>query len=429
MIFLPIEVYHMRKNLGKSRTALDALRLKLLRAQIKNCYENVPYYTRIMNELGLQPDDFEELKDLAKLPIVTKDIIRQNYTDFFNRNFDMDTCCRSHSSGSTGEPFWTLYNATCWLRKKYLSKIRARMACGMGLGNKVAIFEAEGEELIAKKNRSFFLHTPVFRIKMFSLFAALEDTLRSFVSFNPHSAYGPPSFFFNLARALCKKNTPIPNLKQIFTSSEYLETNVRDYLCDAFKADVFDVYGSTELKEVAWECGAHGGYHINEDEVICEIVNDGHAADPGTVGDIVLTDLHNRVMPLIRYKIHDRGLILPEQCGCGITFRLMKPCAGRASEYITLPNGDELSPYFFTTSIEKIDGLLQYQIVQENKDTLTLRAIMRKDKKDSASEIKHILQKIIDYTMQIEVHIVSEIELERNGKFKVVKNLTTPHIL
>ena len=178
------------------------------------------------------------------------------------------------------------------------------------------------------------------------------------------------------------------------------------------------------LKEVAWECEKHEGYHINEDEVIIEILKDGIPASPGTIGNIVITDLRNSVMPLIRYQMNDKGMLIKEQCSCGRTFSTMKPFAGRSSEYIVLPNDEILSPYLFTTGIEKIEGLLQYQIIQINKNKLLVNIVVNHENfKNIAESVKNILEHITNHSMEIEIKKQILIDVEENGKFKVVKNL------
>jgi len=186
---------------------------------------------------------------------------------------------------------------------------------------------------------------------------------------------------------------------------------------------VFDIYGCTEIKEIAWECERHNGYHINEDEVLVEILNGNKPVDWDEVGDIVITDLRNKAMPLIRYRIGDRGLFRPGPCSCGRTFALMAPLAGRSSDFIITPNGHRLSPYLFTTAIEKINGLLQYQLVQEDVQSIIVKAIMAEQ--NGALELKNIkerIQAVVVEPMDIKVEACEKIDNEENGKFKVVKN-------
>jgi len=424
VIQLLFEIYEMKRNLDRPREEVDKLRLQLLKSQIENAYENVPFYENVFTRLGLHPNDFKALNDLKKLPIITKEDVQKNTTQFMSKRFEINQCRRSHTSGSTGQPSWTYYDKKFWIRKKYLSKLRARMTCGMKLGEKVIIFESDPPQKLQERNKKFYFQTPFLKITFFSIFNDVTSTLSHLVKLNPQNMYGPPSYFFQLAQAMKKANIKLNLLKRIFTSSEYLEMPIKRYLEKTFGVNVFDIYGSTEFKEVAWQCEIGRGYHVNEDDVICEVLKGEEPAGIGEVGDIVLTDLRNQAMPLIRYRIKDKGRLLEEKCPCGLTFSLMQPVAGRASEYIELPDGTQLSPYLFTTSIEKVPGLLQYQIIQKTKRELVVKVIIELgQEKKGAHEAQQILNRVTKGTMNVQVEICEKIIIEANGKYKVVKNL------
>ena len=366
----------MKRNLRVSRRALDRQRCRLLRGQIENAYRNVPFYRRLFQEKDLKPADIRDIDDLDKLPVVSKKDIRKDPGAFLNRRLRRASLFTSHTSGSTGEPTWTYYDGPSWYRKKYLSKLRARMACGLAWGQKIAVFESEATRKLRRPSRISAVRNLVLDTRYFSIFEDERTILPPLIRMNPDNAYGPPSYLFLLARALQNQDLQLPKLKRIFTSSEYLEKPIRQFIAAVFQADIFDVYGSTEMKEVAWECGHGAGYHINEDEIICEIVDDaGHPLKSSQMGKVVVTDLHNQAMPLIRFGIGDQGLKLNADCPCGCTFELMQPLAGRASDYIILRNGTRLSPFLLTTAIEKTRGLLQYQIVQKTASDLCLHVI------------------------------------------------------
>jgi phenylacetate-CoA ligase len=291
-------------------------------------------------------------------------------------------------------------------------------------GEKVAIFSAELPEKSIKTNIRQIVQNLVLKTENFSISDNLENGLNQLCRFRPQNAYGPPGFFFYLARAAKQKNISTAYLQRIYTSSEFLAQSSAQFIQDVFQARIYDIYGSTEFKEVAWECDHHRGYHINEDEVICEILDKETPARPWEVGDIVLTDLLNRAMPLIRYRTKDRGIMIEGSCPCGRTLSLMRPVAGRASEYVQLPDGDQLSPYLFTTSIERCRGLLQYQFIQTNKSDLLVKVILDEGAGEGvASEIEAISKLITKGTMNITVEKTQHISIEENGKFKVVKNL------
>jgi phenylacetate-CoA ligase len=412
----------LKQNLYKPRKELDDFRFFLLKKQLLYAYYKIPYYKAAFDKAGLNPANLKSTEDLSLYPIITKDIIRANNQGFLKSPTYFKNMFKSHTSGSTGQPMWTYYDFNSWIRKKYLIKARARTECGLRLYDKIARFESSS--LNHMDNENFFFRNLKSRYRVFSIFESNEKIVQKILSFSPEALYGFPSYLFKLGQFIVKNNYKFNRVKRIFTSSEYLQENVREYIKKAFNAEIFDIYGSTEFKEVAWECEKHEGYHINEDEVIVEIVKDWKRVVPGTIGNIVITDLRNKAMPLIRYMMNDKGMLLVEKCTCGRTFSLMKPYAGRSSEYVILPNSEILSPYLFTTSIEKIDGLLQYQIIQTNEKTLTANIVCNQEYFSSIAEkVKETLSRITHYEMEIEIERQTHIDVEKNGKFKVVKNL------
>lgn len=423
MFYLLPEIYQMKKNLRTSRKDLDRLRLTLLQKQIRNIYENVPFYREVFQKFNLVPEDINRIQDLKKLPVITKEDIRNNRDKFFNRKMNPEKCFHSFSSGSTGQPFASHFDRRSWIRKKFLSKLRARFACGMRQGQRVAIFESEPAQNLEKRNGFHPLRDLFLQVRYFSIFDDIEHLVIQLADFKPQNAYGPQSFFFHFAREIQKNNQQLSFLKRIYTSSEYGQKHAAQFIKSILQVEIYDVYGSTEFKEVSWECEQHQGYHINEDEIVCEILNEDRPALPGKIGDIVLTDLRNHAMPLIRYRIHDRGRLLSGNCRCGRTFSLMQPVAGRASEYIRLPGGEKISPYRFTTAIEKFEGLLQYQLIQQSETDIIIQMIIEKRSgTDTSMKIEQTIKNITKGLMQVSVQKTDRIFPEENGKFKVVKN-------
>ncbi len=424
MLNIIFNYFLLKENICASREVLDELRFSLLKKQLLRAYRNIPYYKKTFNETAVNPFNFKSIEELSAYPIITKDMIRLNSLQLLNSKSLFGNRFKSHTSGSTGQPMWTYYDMKSWIRKKYFAKIRARMECGTKFHERIVIFEPTSLEQVKNRNRSLFPASPIFKLKIFSIFEPYEQTIKGLQAFSPNAVYGLPSHFFQLAQFMAKNGYGLPSIKRIFTSSEYLQENVRKYVEKIFNADVHDIYGSTEFKEVAWECEKHEGYHINEDEVIIEVVQNGKPVSPGIVGNIVITDLRNKVMPLIRYQMYDKGMLIHDKCSCGRTFSLMKPCAGRSSEHIILPDGEVLSPYLFTTNIEKINGLLQYQVVQVTKKKILVRVIADAENFDRITvELRKIIYNITNHLMEIEVQLKTKLDVEENGKFKVVKNL------
>ena len=424
MYHWPIEIISMKKNIRMPRADLDRLRLKLLRSQLIDAYKNIPFYRKAFKLRGLVPHNFKCIKEIRDYPVITRTDIQEEDSNFLSKKFKPGKVKQSHSSGSTGRPLWVSFDPATWIRKKYLSKLRSRIECGMKMNERVAIYDTESTEALTLRNQCKLLSNPLFKAKYFSIFRDTKNGIEELLQWAPQNIDSLPSHLFQLAIAMEQSQLKPSSLKRIFTSSEYIESNMRRYIQDRYAAEVFDIYGCTEIKEIAWECDRHNGYHINEDEVFLEILDGDKPAGWDEVGDIVITDLRNKAMPLIRYRIGDRGLLRPGLCSCGRTFALMVPSAGRSSDFIITPDGHKLSPYRFTTAIEKINGLLQYQFIQKDVRSIIVKAIMSgKAGPQELREIKTRIQAVVAEPMDIKVETCKKIDMEQNGKFKVVKNI------
>jgi phenylacetate-CoA ligase len=338
----------------------------------------------------------------------------------------MERCKHSFSSGSTGEPFKTYFDNISWYRKKFWLKLRARFACGMSFGDRVAVLECVPEEKAQQQNKHAWVKDPLLKLRVFSLFMDTGVLLLQLQKFQPKNIYGYPSHLMQLATAIKNGEPALRGVERIFTASEYLKAGSRQFIEQAFNAPVYDHYGSTEFKEIAWQCPAsadNSGYHINNNEVICEILDrDGNPVVQGDSGEIVVTDLRNKAMPLIRYRMNDYGLMSWQDCDCGYCGPGLLPLGGRSSDYIILPSLEQISPYLITTNIEHIAGLIQYQIDQHSATELVARTVW--DDRPTSNQLQAVHQSINDVIagrMTVTVEVCGAISAEKNGKFKVVK--------
>jgi phenylacetate-CoA ligase len=120
--------------------------------------------------------------------------------------------------------------------------------------------------------------------------------------------------------------------KGIISSAEVLTPENRELIETTFGCRVFDRYGCREVSVIASECGEHQGLHINADNLLVETVTD-QGPVRGEDGEVLITDLRNFAMPLIRYRIKDVGRLLPQACGCGRGLPLMRISGGRTSRH------------------------------------------------------------------------------------------------
>jgi phenylacetate-CoA ligase len=213
----------------------------------------------------------------------------------------------------------------------------------------------------------------------------------------------------------------------VFTSGELLHTLSRLNLSSAFEAPVYDVYGTSETKEIAWQCSA-GNMHLNQDVVHLETVDDeGRSLPRGQEGDLVATVLVNRAMPLIRYLTGDRGSLLAGTCSCGCAMPLLGVVTGRTADTLVMRNGHRISPYALTSAIERIPGVLRYQVSQLDQARVRVRAILEAaaDRSLVTAQVRTALRYDVAPFLDADVEFVDRLPTGPRSKFRVVESLQT----
>ena len=383
---------------------VQALQWRRLQQTIEQAATHSPLYRQRFAALGIQPRDIRSLDDFRKLPITTREDLRAP-DGLLADNFPRNQLRESMTSGSTGRRTTSYFDERAWVHAKYLAKLRARRACGLQPWHKVALFQEDGgtalEAPAGKRTHTFSIHRPIAEI--------LPGAQR----FAAEAYYGFPGYFVRLAEAAQGSLRP----RMIFTSGELLDPFTRRAIEDGFKAPVFDVYGCTEVKEVAWECPAHAGHHLNADWILFEV------DPPGDAGKVLLTPLYNRAMPLLRYQVGDTGMLLSERCPCGRGLPLIRPTLGRSVDYLQLPDGNMLPPYTLTCAVEAVEGMRQYQFVQTEPRRIELRIVPGADfGAESEAALRNALAPVLP-GVDVGIELVPTIAAEPSGKYRIVKTL------
>jgi len=140
----------------------------------------------------------------------------------------------------------------------------------------------------------------------------------------------------------------------------------------------------------------------------------------GQEGELVVTGLHNDLMPLIRYRIGDMGRQLGEQCSCGRGLPLFEITEGRMDDILTLPDGQRIGPRLLAPRIERIKGFTQYRLVQTQLDHLEIRLVTLSHDAEVPRRVQREVEKIVGPSVSVEVKTVDEIPLSRRGKLRKV---------
>jgi phenylacetate-CoA ligase len=210
----------------------------------------------------------------------------------------------------------------------------------------------------------------------------------------------------------------------LFTGGELLNGS-RAALAGAFEAPVYDIYGTSETKEIAWEC-PHGGMHLNADVVRLEVLDDSGRSQPeGEEGNLVVTLLVNRAMPLLRYLTGDRGALLSRSCTCGRSSPLLGVMSGRSADVLLLRGGQRISPYALTCALERVSGVLRYQVRQLDPARVRVRAIAEgaADRERIAQQMRTALRFEVAPFLDADVEFVDRLPTGPRAKFRVVEPL------
>ena len=411
-----------------SESDLKEYQNEKLIALIKHAYENVPYYNELFKKLKLRPDDIRNSDDLVKLPILTKEEIRENFKSgkIIAKNISKKELILSGSSGSTGEPlqFYITKDAESFSKA---CAIRGWNWMGYSLGDryiKLSQNPRKGIKRIQDKvNNCCYLFAQQLTNDSFRIIT--ESILKA----KPSFIRGYPDPILFLAKYIRENNITLPPVTAINTTGNILFPETKALIEEVFHAPVFDSY-SCEGGAGVSECDTHHCYHSSMEYAVTEIMSDSKEVNPGENGRVITTDLHNYAVPFIRYDTQDYVVKSSKQCTCGRNLLPIDKIEGRDSDILITPKGKYLIVHNFTGYFEWLDSVDQFQIRQDKIDEFNL--LLKVNSKYSfevEKEIYNYWEKYIDEDVKIKIHVVDDIPLTKSGKRRFLirdKSITLP---
>jgi phenylacetate-CoA ligase len=262
------------------------------------------------------------------------------------------------------------------------------------------------------------------RRKFIPAYEMSDETLRAFVrqieEFEPVLLDGYAESFNFLARYLQEHGRMSIRPKGIISSAQTLPEGSRKLIEETFGCKVFDKYGSREFSGIAYECEAHSGHHVVGEGYIVEILKDGRPAQPGEIGEVVVTDLNNYCLPFIRYRIGDLAEAVDNgsACACGRGLPRIGRIEGRVQSIIIGAKGQYVPGTFFAHLLKDYDhAIRQFQIVQTDRGAITFNVVKGKRYSDETlQEVVRVLHQFLGEDMKIAVEFVDNVDMVRTGK-------------
>lgn len=419
------------------REELEALQLERLKETVKRVYDKVAPYRKKMDEKGISPEDIKSLSDLAKLPFVTKQDMRDNYP-FGLFAVDKDSLVRIHaSSGTTGKP--TVVGYTEGDLKTWTECV-SRIACMGGASSRDVAQICFGYGMFTG---ALGLHYGLENIGAAIVPSSTGNSQKQIMymqDFETSLLVATPSYALRLAEVAREMGIePEKDLKVkiALVGSELLTDAMREEMHKFWGKDILITsnYGMSELMGpgVSGECTEHCGMHINEDYFIPEIIDPvtEEVLPAGEKGELVITCIKKEGLPLIRYRTKDITRLFYEKCKCGRTFCRMENLSGRSDDMLKI-RGVNVFPSQIEEVILSVEELgPHYEIIIEREgflDKLTIKvelahstdsfSVLEKITGDVKNKLKIILG------LDAKVTLVSPNTLQRfEGKAKRVKDL------
>jgi len=393
-----------------------------LKKLIIHAASSVPYYKKnfeLRDSTLMQNTSVEDL--LRILPIVDRDIIQENQQDLISSVFRTNELIKGSSSGTTGIPieYYTDKNGmSAGMAAGYILWSMSGWQIGQRnvhiWGNKSSI---ERWTTLGSKIKNLLIRQK----NIASIFLDDSNTINyladRIMRFDPVSIDGYSSSIFSLAEYFMHNNLKIKSLKQVLTTAENLEEYQKEIIEKVF-APVGDLYGSGEVLGIAARPIGEDKYYILDPHVIMETID---SSIPG-LKDVLITDLDNYGMPIMRYKIGDMIDDLNEPNQNSIyPFKWFRKIYGRSSEIITLPNGMKFHPVniFGGTLFRKFPGIRKHKVIWNGKILKFMFEIHEfVDQIILKNELAELLK---PYNVRFIIEFTKKIEPSKNGKYRFVE--------
>ena len=419
------------------REQIEALQLERLKQTVKYCYDHVPLYHERLTAAGVMDGSkIKTLSDIQYIPFTTKDDFRDNYP-FGLMAAPMKDIVRIHaSSGTTGKPtvgVYTKEDIRIW------ADLVSRVAVAGGVTSEDIVQVSFGYGLFTG---ALGLHYGLENLGATVIPASSGNTEKQLMMMRDYGVTGlvaTPSYALYLSEAVKEAGYPLSDykLRLGILGSEPCTPAMRSQIEANFNIRVSDNYGMTELggPGVSGDCEARNGMHFAEDHFLPEIINTdtGERLPEGEIGELVITTLTRRGMPVLRYRTKDITRITYEPCSCGRTHARMAKTMGRTDDMLIIKGVN-----VFPTQIENIlinikDIAPHYKLIitrEHFKDNLEIQVEL-----DNAELLENYqrltdLKKFIEAKMQsilglrTKVTLVAPKTIERfQGKAKHIVDL------
>ena len=421
----------IEKEFAMNETVLREYQLSRLKEVAVRAYENIPMYRKKWKAAGVRPEDLETLEDLSKFPVITKDDIRSvSVEEIINQSGHRKNYHVFRTTGSSGMPLAVLYDREkSFYEIAEISSASINLHFGLNLKTGMSIMVMDDDALEVLPAMEFS------QAKKY-LFDAKDDVekhIRQINTVKPDYLMTYPSVLKNISIKLQAEKQTIHQPALLFTTAETHDAHTRKIIQETFKGKILDGYAATEMGLMAVECDRHNGLHVLPYKSIIEIVdNQNRMLPPGETGNVVVTDLNNMALPIIRYSgMGDLASYRTEVCACRMArYPLLKRIEGRKMDTILLPGDKIVHPFKLTSLMLDLPDVNKFQIRQEEKNIIRVLIVEKNSQEamggsrgtgEAYQELKNRFQSVVGSDVAVDFEYVDDILPKNNThKFQLV---------
>lgn len=413
------------------RERIERLQRRRLRSIVRHAYETVPFYREAMHERGRSPGDFRTVADLAMLPPIDGDMVRRDPERFVSSRYDDRSRHVWYTTGSPTHGSKLIYWDLASIRHKLALAERDRAVLaglvGQGFGQRQLFIlppSALPFEIRDRWHEQLILPRSLADRHRLPPDLPFAEIARAIGEIRPHVVFSFGSFADHFFRESADRGRSIAVPKVWVYGGDMLSVGGRELIEARFGCPVYSTYQAVETGRLGFQCERRGGFHLNIDLCAVHIVDGaGREVGPDVVGDLIVSNLHNRAMVLLNYRIGDRGALSGSACACGRSLPILERLEGRRSETIVLADGRTLSSLGVEVIFRhELQHTIKVQIAHPAPGRIRWRIVPCTDVDREWLRVALIDggRKLLGEGTEIEVEFVDEIPSSPQGKFQRV---------
>ena len=423
----------IRRLWNASPEAVDRYQRDRLKSLLAHAHATVPYYAEVLEETGVVTDGTVHLERYEALPLLTKETIRESGDRLVSTEPGTDPYTNT-SGGTTGEPVRIVQDDEYWAWN-VANKLFYQELAGKPLGGReVKLWGSERDVLEGRESLAARAINVLYNRTLLNSFRMGPEEMRAYVEtindVRPHTIWAYVESIHQLATFVERTGLDVYSPNGIVTTAGTLHEPVRETIETVFDTTVYNQYGSREVGDMACECSAQDGLHVFSHTHYIEIVDDdGYPVPPGKSGHIVVTNLVNRSMPLLRYRIGDVGVAASGRCDCGRPFLRLESVTGRVTDHFVSVEDELVHGEYFTHLLFEKPWVRKFQVRQETRESVVIRIVPNGTDAVPSEEFDELVEgvhAVMGESVDVEVDLVESIPAQHSGKFRYTISDVTP---